>query len=43
MLHSAELTLARAYIWQYCAYVIRVHWMPRTGMRGQPGMASYLW
>jgi hypothetical protein len=26
------LAITRAYIWQYCAYVIRVHWMPRTGM-----------
>jgi Endonuclease-reverse transcriptase len=26
------LAIIRAYIWQYCAYVIRVHWMHRTGM-----------
>jgi Chromo (CHRromatin Organisation MOdifier) domain len=32
MLRSAGLALIRTYIWHYCAYVIRVHWMPRTGM-----------
>jgi hypothetical protein len=26
------LAITHAYIWQYCAYVIRVHWMPQTGM-----------
>jgi hypothetical protein len=32
MLRSAGLAIIRAYIWHYCAYVIRVHWMPQTGM-----------
>jgi Integrase zinc binding domain len=31
MLRLAGLSIARAYIWQYCTYVILVHWMPRTG------------
>jgi RNase H-like domain found in reverse transcriptase/Reverse transcriptase (RNA-dependent DNA polymerase) len=32
MLRFVGLAITRAYIWQYCAYVIRVHWMPQTGM-----------
>jgi hypothetical protein len=31
MLRFAGLAIVRTYIWQYCAYVIQVHWMPRTG------------
>ena len=31
VLRLAGLAIIRAYIWQYCAYVIRVHWMPQTG------------
>jgi hypothetical protein len=30
MLRSAGLAITRAYIWHYCTYVIRVHWMPWT-------------
>jgi hypothetical protein len=32
LLRLAGLAITRAYIWQYCAYVISVHWMPRTGV-----------
>jgi Chromo (CHRromatin Organisation MOdifier) domain len=32
MLWLAGLSIIRAYIWQYCAYVICIHWMPRTGV-----------
>jgi hypothetical protein len=32
VLRSAGLAIVCAYIWHYCAYVIRVHWMPWTGM-----------
>jgi hypothetical protein len=31
LLRLAGLAIIRAYIWQYCAYVIRVHWMHRAG------------
>jgi hypothetical protein len=30
LLRFVGLAIMRAYIWQYCAYVIRVHWMPWT-------------
>jgi hypothetical protein len=32
VLRSVGLAIIHAYIWHYCAYVIRVHWMPQTGM-----------
>jgi hypothetical protein len=32
LLRLAGLAITRAYIWQYCAYMICVHWMPRTGV-----------
>jgi hypothetical protein len=32
LLRLPGLAITRAYIWQYCAYVICVHWMHRTGM-----------
>jgi hypothetical protein len=32
LLRLAGLAITRTYIWQYCAYVICVHWMPWTGV-----------